>query len=135
MEEEQNKCQLCGNKGAEIDLQSIPIVLPSYLPKIGKVHLSCLEIEVHKHIPDISNYKFTFLFCFNFIICSLTGFFLMYLYNSPWPIIIGLFLIWLIPMLYFFIPYSKVRHVLKWIKIMAKKQGENEADRENNAIE
>jgi hypothetical protein len=46
-------------------------------------------------------------------------------FHSIWPLAIGFLCAWLIPMLYAFIPYSRVRQVLKWIKIMAKKLSEN----------
>ncbi len=61
-------CILCGDKGVEVNLISIPYLLPSYLPKSGCVHLDCLQIEVKNHLPSKASSKVYIMFLIIFFI-------------------------------------------------------------------
>lgn len=118
MEENSEKiCVLCSNKGADINLQLIPIQLPNYLPKNGFSHLDCLDEETNKHIPYLKMSTMNFLFCLILSSGLVISISLLFITSAFWVFALGLVLTFII-MLAIWLPdlFTKSNKLMRWIK-------------------
>lgn len=122
-------CYICGDKGADINLESISFSLPSYLLKKDNIHLTCLKYEVNRHVTFIKEGRFPILLAVGFFIglILLPFSFLFFII----PIIIAYLIILSIE---FFKYLTRSSRMMRWILKQQKQQKMNDM-MENNLEE
>ncbi|NVM30328.1 MAG: hypothetical protein HWN65_15895 [Candidatus Helarchaeota archaeon] len=125
----ESDCVLCEEEDPDLNLQSIPSFLPSYLPEKGSVHLNCLKYEVNNRISPIKYRRIPIILAIGFF----SGLFLIdfSLWWFIFPIVISYLIILFV---WVFKALNPNRSLMRWI-LEKQKIKEREMKLEDNPKE